>query len=183
VLPRTRVALSAAVAIAVAGASVNAASAASRAHGENVVRPMPTLADRIVERINADRARYGLGRLHLSLRLRAAAGFHSYEMAHDGFFSHSSLDGTSPWSRLARFYRSAGYRHWTVGETMGWSAGGTDAAVVVAAWMASPGHRRILLDHGFREIGIFAVHASAASGAFRESAVTLVTADFGARER
>jgi uncharacterized protein YkwD len=183
VLPRTRVALSAAVAIAVAGASVNAVSAAPRANATNVVRAMPTLADRILEHINADRARYGLGRLHLSPRLRAAAGFHSNEMAHDGFFSHVSLDGTSPWARVARFYRSAGYRHWAVGETMDWSSGGTDAAGIVADWMRSPDHRRILLDRSFREIGIVAVHASAASGSFQGSAVTLVTADFGSRAR
>jgi uncharacterized protein YkwD len=144
---------------------------------------MPVLAVRIVGCINADRARYGLGRLHLSSRLRAAAGFHSYQMAEDGFFSHASLDGTSPSARLARFYRSAGYRHWEVGEALEWSAGGIDAATVVRDWLRSPEHRRILLARDFREVGISVVHASAASGSFQGAPITLVTADFGARTR
>ncbi len=182
-LPRTRVALTAAVAIAITGVSVNAVSAAPATHARNIVTQMPTLAVRILERINSDRARQGLGRLHLSSRLQAAAGFHTYEMAEGGFFSHSSLDGSSPWARMARFYRSGGYRNWTVGETMDWSSGGTDAASIVADWMTSPEHRRILLARGFHEIGISAVHASAASGSFRGAAITLVTADFGARTR
>ena len=182
-LPRTSVVLTAAVAVAIAGVSVNAVSAAPAAPARNIVTQMPTLAVRILDRINADRARRGLGRLHLSSRLQASARFHTTEMAERGFFSHSSLDGSSPWARMARFYRSAGYRHWAVGETMNWSSGGTDAARIVADWMTSPDHRRILLARGFHEIGISAVHASAPSGSFQGAAITLVTADFGARAR
>jgi uncharacterized protein YkwD len=183
VLPRTRAALVAAVAIAVAGASVNAFPAAPRAQARNIVRAMPALAVRILARINVDRARHGLGPLHFSPLLRAAAGFHSYEMAEGGFFSHTSMDGTPCWTRLARFYGSARYSHWEVGETLEWSSGGTTAAEVVRDWLLSPEHRRVVLARGFREIGIFVVHASAASGSFDGAAVTFVTADFGARMR
>ena len=51
----------------------------------------------------------------------------------------------------------------------------------VKLWMGSPEHRAIILTPGFREIGIAAVHAASAPGAFGDDEVTVVTADFGQR--
>jgi uncharacterized protein YkwD len=104
-------------------------------------------------------------------------------MARDGFFSHDSADGTSPWARLGRFYPSAGYRQWQIGETLLWSSPDVGAAGAVHDWLTSPEHRAILLTPGFREIGVSAVHATAASGSFGGDEVTLVTADLGFRAR
>jgi uncharacterized protein YkwD len=171
-------AFAAAVAILVAGASVGAASAS-----RNVVTARPALDRQIIAGINASRAQHGLARLRLSLPLRAAARFHSYEMAKRGFFSHDSANGASPWTRLARYYPSAGYASWQVGETLLWSSPDVDAAGVVHDWLTSPEHRAILLTAAFREIGVSAVHATAASGDFHGDEVTLVTADFGVRSR
>jgi uncharacterized protein YkwD len=44
---------------------------------------------------------------------------------------------------------------WTVGETLawGWGTRATPAATV-DSWLASPPHRRILLDAAYRDIGI-----------------------------
>ncbi len=142
---------------------------------------MPALDAQIAADINAVRAKHGLARLKPSRLLRAAAAFHSNEMAERGFFAHESADGTSPWARLARYYRSVGYRHWQVGETLVWYSPGADAAGIVQDWLSSPDHRAILLDTGFREIGVAAVHATAAAGSFGGDEVTLVTADFGVR--
>jgi uncharacterized protein YkwD len=183
VLPRARAALATAGVIVVACISVTAVSAAPTSHTRNVVMPLTALDGQIVERIDAERAQHGLARLDFSRRLRAAVTFHSYEMARAGFFSHTSLDGTSPPARLARFYRSAGFSHWKVAETLLWDSGTPDAESAVRDWMTSPEHRSILLDPGLRDVGISAVHASAASGTFRGAAATLVTADFGARTR
>ena len=47
-------------------------------------------------------------------------------------------------------------------------------------WMASPEHRAVILDGSWREVGIGAVHADAASGMFLGRAVTVITTDFGA---
>ena len=185
-LPRTRAALATAAAILAAGISVSAVSAASplRTQAPNVVRSLPALDQQVIARINVARAQRGLGRLRLSPKLRAAARFHSYEMAQHGFFSHDSGNGTSPWTRLAHYYPSAGYSQWQVGETLLWSEPDVDAFGVVHDWLTSPEHRAILLTGSFREIGVSAVHATAASGAdFHGDEVTLVTADFGMRVR
>jgi uncharacterized protein YkwD len=171
--------------VVVAGSSVSAVSfaATDRAGTRNVVTAMPSLDGQIVARINAVRVQLGLGRLRFSPRLRAAADLHSYEMARHGFFSHDSADGSSPWKRLARFYPSAGYRRWQVGETLLWYSPGVDAAGVVHEWLTSPEHRAILLTPAFQEIGVSALHATTASGYFGGQEVTLVTADFGVRTR
>jgi len=185
VLPRTRAALAVAAAVIVTGSSVSAlpAAAAPRARARNVVTTMPSLDVQLIAGINAARAQHGLGRLHLNGRLRSAASFHSNEMARGGFFSHDSADGSSPWKRLARFYPSTGYRRWRVGETLLWYAPGVDATGAVHDWLTSPDHRAILLAPAFREIGVSALHATAASGYFQGQEVTVITADFGLRSR
>lgn len=187
-LPRTRagLVLSAALAtVVVAGASVSALSAATshRARAHNAVTAMPSLDAQVIAGINAARAQRGLGRLRLSLRLRSAARSHSYEMVRDGFFSHDSADGSSPWKRLSRFYPSAGYRRWQVGETLLWYSPGVDAAGAVHDWLGSPEHRAILLGAAFDEVGVSALHSTAASGDFQGQEVTVITADFGMRAR
>jgi uncharacterized protein YkwD len=189
VLLRTRpgLALAAAVAAAavVAGLSVSAVSfaAARRVGSRDVVTAVRSLDVQIAARINAVRAEHGLGRLRLSPSLQSAADFHSYEMVRGGFFSHDSADGSSPWKRLARFYPSGGYRRWEVGETLLWYSPGVDAASAVHTWLTSPEHRAILLAPTFREVGVSALHSTAASGDFQGEEVTLITADFGARTR
>lgn len=142
---------------------------------------MPTLDQQVIEAINAARTQHGLHPLRFSLRLEAAASFHSYEMANFGFFSHASADGTSSASRMARYYPSAGYRRWHVGETMLWYSPRVAAAGAVADWLSSPLHRSVLLSAAFREIGLSAVHVTDAGGDFRGAEITLVTADFGVR--
>jgi len=182
VLPRTRAALALAAVIVLAGTTVAAASPRG-AGAQNVVSAMPTLDAQIAAGINAVRTQHGLTRLRLSPALRTAANAHSYEMARGGFFSHNSADGSSPWKRLARFYPSAGFRRWQVGETLLWASPGVDAVGAVQDWLGSPEHRAILLTPSFREIGVSAVHATVASGDFNDEEVTIVTADFGLRTR
>jgi hypothetical protein len=48
-------------------------------------------------------------------------------------------------------------------------------------WMNSPPHRRVLLTPTWRDVGISALHVTAAPGDFGGDDVTLVTADFGIR--
>ncbi len=183
---RSRLLAAAVAAVMIAaGSSVSAVHGASarRASTRNVVTAMPSLDAQVVARINAARAQNGLGRLRLSPALRAAADFHSSEMVLRGFFSHDSADGSSAWKRLARFYPSAGYRRWQVGETLLWYSPGVDAAGAVHDWLTSPEHRAILLTPAFREIGVSALHSTAASGFFQGQEGTLITADFGVRAR
>jgi uncharacterized protein YkwD len=176
VLPRTCAALAAAVALA--GVSVNALPAAVHGSGSrNVVTTVPTLDSGIVAGINAARTRRGLPRLRVSVRLQSAARSHSLDMARHGFFSHDSGNGTPAGDRLTRFYGPAA----KIGEALlEWSPDVT-AGEAVQAWLSSPEHRAILLDPGFRELGVSAVHATASGHDFHGSEITLVTGDFGAR--
>ncbi len=182
-LPRTRVALSAAVSIVVAGTLISTVGAAPVRHAGavNTVSAMPTLDAQIAAGINAARADHGLARLRVSTALRSAARTHSLEMARDGYFSHDSADGTPAAKRLLRFYPSAGYRRWGAGETLLWYSPGVDAAQAVQDWLSSPEHRAILLTSSYREIGVSAVHATDAGGDFGDAEVTVVTADLGYR--
>jgi uncharacterized protein YkwD len=182
VLPRTPAALAAAAVALAAASSVAIASptAPSRAGARDAVRALPTLDSELIGRINAARAAHGLPRLRPSARLRAAASSHSREMLQRGYFDHASADGTSVVRRIKRYYRSATS---AVGEALLWWSPDVDAVYAVQQWLSDPPHRAVLLDPAFREIGVSAVHATAAGGTFGGAPATVITADFGARSR
>ena len=135
----------------------------------------------VLVEVNAVRARHKLAPLRLSSSLSAAANVHSKAMAERGFFSHSSADGSSFWKRVQNHYGSAGYGFWSVGENLLWKSPAVDASEAVKMWLDSPPHRKNLLAPQWREIGLAAVRAAAAPGAFEGLDVTIVTADFGVR--
>jgi uncharacterized protein YkwD len=140
-----------------------------------------TLSRDVLVQVNVLRRTKGLVPLKLASGLNAAALQHSREMATDGYFAHESVDGSSFDKRVARFYRPGSFRYWSVGENLVWSAPTLDAAGALTLWLNSPPHRKNLLDPHWREIGIAAVHVTAAPGAYGGGAATIVTADFGVR--
>lgn len=161
---------------AVVAAAAIAAPAATATHSH------AKLAGRsIVAEINAIRGDHGLQALRLVRPLTAAAGQHSTEMGSRGYFSHDSADGTSFWKRVEGFYATHGYRYWTVGENLLWSSGTLSPAEAVTMWMKSPPHRKNLLAKNWRQIGLSVKTFSSAPGVYHGLAVTIVTADFGAR--
>jgi uncharacterized protein YkwD len=178
-----------AIAGVLSGVSIATATAAPARDGpprhvqHSTVTAVPGLNGGIVARINAVRAARGLPRLAVSVELEAAARFHNRQMAQSGQFRHESPDGSSFWQRVRRFYGAAGFRTWSVGEALVWQSPTASAAEVVAAWLASPPHRAILLEPSFREIGVSAVQDSAAPGDFDGLQAMIVTADFGVRSR
>lgn len=135
----------------------------------------------VVNRINLLRRGRGLRPLRWNRRLAAAADYHSHDMARKGYFEHDSAGGTAFWRRIERFYPSRGFRSWTVGENLLWASDTYGASFAVREWMTSPPHKENLLSRDWREIGIGAVTVSSAPGAYGGRAVTIVTADFGAR--
>jgi uncharacterized protein YkwD len=137
----------------------------------------------ILAQVNAVRVAHGLPPLHKSAALASAAAQHSISMARVGYFAHESANGQPFWRRVQRFYRSGGFHSWSVGENLLWVSPDVDAKEAVSMWLRSPEHRRILLKRDYRELGLAAVHAVAAPGAYRGLEVTIVTADFGARFR
>jgi uncharacterized protein YkwD len=145
------------------------------------VRKVSSLETELLREINSVRADHNLQPLKRSRQLAAAAGSHSRAMATQGFFAHNSSDGTVFWSRIERFYASSGYRYWSVGENLVWAAPDLTAAEAVDQWLQSAPHRANLLSPRWREIGLAAVHADSAPGAYGNQAATIVTADFGVR--
>jgi len=86
--------------------------------------------------------------LQLSSQLTAAALGHSEDMAHNDYFSHTSLDGRAFWQRI----EAQGYSFWSAGENI--AAGYQTPAAVMAGWMDSSGHRANILDCDFKDIGV-----------------------------
>ena len=169
-------ACAAALAVALAPTASSAPSSATHTHAV-----VATLQIGVVRRLNAIRADHGLSALHPSAALAAAAAQHSSEMGIDGYFDHTSANGSAFYTRIAHWYSSAGFSHWSVGENLLWFSPDVGASAAVEAWMHSPVHRANILDPLWREVGIGAVHFDDASGAFGGRAVTIVTADFGVR--
>jgi uncharacterized protein YkwD len=139
------------------------------------------LENGVLAQINQVRAQHGLGSLRLSAKLSAAARAHSQQMAADGYFAHESADGSAFWKRVKQFYSSSPWGYWSVGENLLWSSPDVSPPDAVRLWMNSPEHRQNLLTARWKEIGVSAVHVSAAPGIFKGLDVTIVTTDFGVR--
>jgi uncharacterized protein YkwD len=131
--------------------------------------------------INAFRRQHHLTPLRISPELNAAARLHSREMAADGYFAHASPGGGAFWKRIERFYPPGTWAVWSVGENLLWVSPEVSPAGALQLWEKSPEHRANLLTARWREIGISAVHATAAPGVFHGLDVTIVTTDFGVR--
>jgi uncharacterized protein YkwD len=149
--------------------------------GRGATSSLASLQSGVLVGLNQIRLSHGLVPLRLNAALSGAARQHSAEMLADGYFAHSSADGSAFWKRIQRYYPAANYRSWTVGENLLWDGGALDARGALALWMASPEHRANILDARWREIGIAALYEPDAPGAFGGNSVTLVATDFGAR--
>ena len=120
---------------------------ASEDAATGVTTSSPT-ADAVVRATNIERGRHGLAALTVDVRLGAAAQLHSADMVRRGFFSHQNPDGEQVSDRAS----AVGYSYRKIAENI--AAGQRDASEVVAGWMASPGHRRNILDGELTQIGV-----------------------------
>ena len=96
---------------------------------------------------NVARADAGCRALRVDARLATAARLHSEDMARQSYFSHTSLDGRTPWDRM----RTQGYTNGS-GENI--AAGYGTPAAVMAGWMNSSGHRANILNCSSAAIGV-----------------------------
>jgi uncharacterized protein YkwD len=129
--------------------------------------------------LNAQRSSAGLRALSPRAQLSRAAAAYSAQMVRESFFAHQAPAGPGLAARLTRAgYLSTAGTDWLVGENLGWATGtAATPQQLVAAWMASPRHRRNILEPAFRDIGIGVSSGTPASG---PDGVT-VTTDFGTR--
>jgi uncharacterized protein YkwD len=71
------------------------------------------------------------------------------------YFAHRSRTGERPSRRIARTGWMHGRGCWHVGENLAWGTlRKARPAAIVAAWLRSPSHRRIMLDARYRVVGI-----------------------------
>ncbi|MER5228243.1 CAP domain-containing protein [Streptomyces flaveus] len=103
---------------------------------------------RVVALVNSERAKVGCSPVTLNAKLSQAAQAHSADMASHNTMSHTGSDGSDPGQRITR----AGYLWSTYGENVAY--GYSTPEQVMAGWMASAGHKRNILDCGFKEIGV-----------------------------
>ncbi len=106
-----------------------------------------------VDLVNAERAKLGLPAFTWNDTVAAAARAHSTDMARTGIMQHGGSDGSDTGDRLDR----VGFVWGGWGETIG--AGYQTAPPLIAAWMASPGHRAILTGD-YRWVGIAVVRSA-----------------------
>ena len=109
----------------------------------------------IFRRINAERAKAGLGRLAPDARLDAIARAHSADMLAKGYFSHTDKNGCDSSCRVD----NAGYAWSYVGENIytmrGYELSAAQTAQkMVTDWMNSPGHRANILKPEFTNHGV-----------------------------
>lgn len=128
---------------------------------------------KVVKRINALRASYGLEDVRADRKLARAAGAHGRDMLRGDFFAHSSSNGTSPFDRIRRYRNSR-----LVGETLAYmpAGGRTSAGAVMNMWIDSPPHLGVLTTARFRRVGI-----DKRRGTLYGQKVTIWTADLSSR--
>jgi len=105
----------------------------------------------VMVRINSLRRSRGLPLVSSHVRLLAAADYHSREMAAYRYIGHASATGWAWSARVRTFLRAR-----RVGEVVGvlYRTYGIESRRVLAAWMRSPSHRRVLLTPAWRRIGV-----------------------------
>ncbi len=114
-----------------------------------------TSSTKLLRLLNAARAHHGAPPLRADRRLARAAAAHSRDMVAHRYFAHRSRTGERPSRRIARTGWMHGRRCWHVGENLAWGTlRRARPAAIVAAWLRSPSHRRIMLDSRYRGVGV-----------------------------
>lgn len=108
------------------------------------------LANRVIQLINEERARAGLGPVQPNEQLTRAAQEYACRMIEAGFFAHvDPITGEEPKHRVT----SAGYAWRGLGENL--AAGQQSPEQVVRDWMNSTnGHRENILMPDWQDVGV-----------------------------
>jgi uncharacterized protein YkwD len=152
--------------------------AASTALGAARGAVVLTKAERqLLSLINLTRAQHGLRQVRVDATLTKAARKHTAEMLRLDRFSHLSANGRN----VAQRARAAGYgmrarSAWRVGEILGWGCRGAgDPENFLRMWLSSSFHRSVLLNPGWRDVGI-----GLSTGSFMgHTDASVATVDFG----
>lgn len=105
-------------------------------------------AQDLLDEINEARARENAPPLWADVLLAKAAEAHAQALAAGEASGHFGPDGSDPLKRI----EGTGYLPRAFGETI--AMGSSAPRLIVEAWLLSPGHRQILLDHSYKEVGL-----------------------------
>lgn len=103
----------------------------------------------IISATNLERKKMGLPDLIKDPQLSKSAEIKLQDMFQRQYFQHVSPSGDS----VSDVVRKTGYEYIVVGENLALGVFAGDSQVV-AAWMASPGHKKNILDSRYQEIGL-----------------------------
>ncbi|MEA2133879.1 MAG: hypothetical protein QOC68_1788 [Solirubrobacteraceae bacterium] len=143
---------------------VAAGDACANANLQPTAANLATVAEATLCLLNGERADRGLAQLRLNDQLQRAALHHGGDMVDHLYFAHVGRDGSQPAERI----RDSGYLSsggaWRIGENLAWGTGElATPKKIMAAWMASPGHRANILQRAYREIGFGVLAGNPAS--------------------
>lgn len=105
----------------------------------------------LIELTNQERVAQGLNPLTINAQLVDAATKKATDMINQGYFSHTSPKGLSPWY----WFTKAGYKYSAAGENL--ARGFKESEYVNQAWMNSPTHKANILNSNYKDIGIAVV--------------------------
>lgn len=118
-----------------------------------VTKPNTLSASTVIVLTNKERAQNGnLPELKENKTLDATAAIKLQDMFAQQYFEHISPKGVG----VKNLADNAGYRYILIGENL--ALGYDDNATLLAAWMASPGHRANILNSKYTEIGVAVGH-------------------------
>ncbi|MFH1129516.1 MAG: CAP domain-containing protein [Patescibacteria group bacterium] len=108
----------------------------------------------LIELTNQERSAQGLEPLIVNARLVDAATKKAIDMINQGYFSHTSPKGLSPWY----WFTKAGYKYSAAGENL--ARGFSESEYVHQAWMNSPTHKANILNGNYKDIGIAVIRGT-----------------------
>jgi uncharacterized protein YkwD len=123
--------------------------------------PDPDAEQRMLDLVNAERTKAGLGPLLADDRLRDVARQHSLEMFQRDYFSHTSPTTGSPFDRM----HAAGIDFLVAGENLAYAP---NVEVAHTGLMNSPGHRANILRPEFGRVGIGVIRSPAQGSMFSQ---------------
>lgn len=108
----------------------------------------PVYADDIVDRINVVRKEQKATLVTPHSLLNVSATKKACDMYKRGYWSHTTPEGTPFYILISK----SGYYYKISGENI--IRNNTDPIIVVDKWLASPTHKKVMLDSRYKDIGI-----------------------------
>lgn len=102
----------------------------------------------VLDLVNQERSKYGLGKLTLSNELTHIAQMKATDMRDKNYFSHNSPTYGTPFEMLQRF----GVKYTYAGENI--AGGQKTSEQVMKDWMNSSGHRANILNKNYTQLGV-----------------------------